>query len=139
MSKSDHNRVSLIGNLGGDPIFREFENGGKVASFSLAINKYWKNDDGEEQQKTTWVDCRINGAGAQIVHDHLSKGRRVFVDGSLVMDTWQDKNDSSKTIQKLRVLVDEVIFLDSRKKDDSASEEGPTAAVGASEESSLPF
>jgi single-strand DNA-binding protein len=123
MSKDDFNKVVLMGNLGDDPIIREFPGGNKTALFSLAVNRSWKDDKGEHR-KTTWVDCRLNGKGADIFQKFMKKGRRVLVEGRLEQDKWTD--DSGAKREKMRVVVREFHFADSRKP-----ENGTAAALAA--------
>jgi len=119
-TKRDFNRVILMGHLGGDPEFKEFENG-KCAYFSLALNKEWTDQSGETHKRGTWVDCRINGGGAEVIKKHMAKGRCLLVEGELVLDKWQTNEGGNR--EKLRVLVDKFYFVGGKPSEGSEEQE----------------
>ncbi|MEL6796778.1 MAG: single-stranded DNA-binding protein, partial [Planctomycetota bacterium] len=68
---------------------------------------------GEDREETTFVDCEVWGRTAEVMSQYLSKGRPVFIEGRLKLDSWQDKNDGSNR-SKLKVVVENFQFIDSR-------------------------
>ena len=105
------NQVTLMGNLTRDPELRQTPNGQNVTSFSLALNRAYKDSGGEWQEVTDYIDCVCWGPLAERVAQYLSKGRRCLVQGRLQSRSWeQDGNKRSK----VEVLANDVTFLDSR-------------------------
>ena len=89
------NKVMLIGNLTRDPELRYTPKGTAVADIGMAINRVWTNDQGERQEETTFVDVTLWGRQAELAQQYLSKGRPVYIEGRLQMDTWEDKSAAS--------------------------------------------
>src|ERR1700729_2098876 len=105
------NQVTLMGNLTRDPELRQTPTGQNVTSFSLALNRAYKDQSGEWQEATDYIDCVCWGPLAERVAQYLSKGRRCLVQGRLQSRSWeQDGNKRSK----VEVLANDVTFLDSR-------------------------
>lgn len=105
------NQVTLMGNLTRDPELRQTPTGQNVTSFSLALNRSYKDASGEWQEATDYIDIVCWGPLAERVAQYLSKGRRCLVQGRLQSRSWeQDGNKRSK----VEVLANDVTFLDSR-------------------------
>ena len=105
------NQVVLMGNLTRDPDLRQTPNGQNVCSFSLALNRSYKDQAGEWKEVTDFVDIVAWGPLGERVAQYLSKGRRCFVQGRLQSRSWEQ--DGQKR-SKLEVLANDVTFLDSR-------------------------
>ena len=98
------NRVILIGNLGKDPEIRYTQGGDPIANFSLATNEVWTDKSGQKQERTEWHQVEIFGKAAQVARDYLSKGRQVYIEGSIRYDEWPDKTTGEKRkATKIRV------------------------------------
>jgi single-strand DNA-binding protein len=102
------NSVQLIGNLGSDPEIRSTNNGGRVATFSLATSKSWKGANGEKQEKTDWHRCVVwnnskGGGLADIVEKYVTKGMKVFVSGRIEYRQWQDKEGQTRYSTEINV------------------------------------
>lgn len=106
------NRVLLIGNLTRDPELRYTPSGSAVAEFGMAINRFWKGQDGNRQEETTFVDITAWGRHAELANQYLSKGRRVFVEGRLKLDQWTSPEGQKRS--KLSVVAENIQFLDTR-------------------------
>jgi len=111
------NQVILMGNLTRDPELRQTPNGQSVVSFSIALNRSYKDASGEWKEATDYVDCVAWAALAERVAQYLSKGRRVLVQGRLQSRSWEQ--DGQKR-SKLETLVNDVTFLDSRGTEEGA-------------------
>ncbi len=81
-----YQKVTIIGNLGGDPEMRYMPDGTAVTSFSVATNRKWKNKNGEPGEETVWLRVSAWRRLAETTHQYLSKGRQVFVEGRLTAD-----------------------------------------------------
>ncbi len=107
------NKVMLIGNLTRDPEVRYTPKGSAVADLAIAVNRTYTVDGGERMEETTYVDVVVWAKLAELAGQYLSKGRRVFVEGRLQMDSWEDRQTGQKRT-KLRVVAENIQFLDSK-------------------------
>jgi single-strand DNA-binding protein len=82
------NHVLLLGNLTRDPELRYTPSGTAVCQLGMALNRRWKDQAGEIQQETTFVDVTVWARQAETVSAYLAKGRAVAVEGRLQLDTW---------------------------------------------------
>lgn len=105
------NQVTLMGNLTRDPELRSIPSGQQVCSFSLALNRSYKDQSGEWQEATDYIDVTAWGPLGERVAQYLSKGRRCLVQGRLQSRSWEQ--DGQKR-SKVEVLASDVTFLDSR-------------------------
>jgi single-strand DNA-binding protein len=105
------NQVTLMGNLTRDPELRQTPNGQSVCSFSLALNRSYKDQSGEWKEVTDYVDVVAWGPLGERVSQYMSKGRRALVQGRLQSRSWEQ--DGQKR-SKVEVLANDVTFLDSR-------------------------
>ncbi len=86
------NKVILIGNLGKDPEVRHFENGGVLASFSLATSEsYTDRETGEKKEHTDWHDVVLWRGLAEVAEKYLHKGTKIYVEGKLKKRSYQDR------------------------------------------------
>jgi single-strand DNA-binding protein len=104
------NKVMLIGNLTRDPELRYTPKGTAVADIAIAINRIWNNEAGQRQEETTFVDVTLWGRQAELAQQYLTKGRGIYVEGRLQMDTWDDKTTGQKR-SKLKVIGENLQFL----------------------------
>ncbi len=118
------NKVMLIGNLTRDPEIKYTPKGTAIAQLGLAVNRSWSNDAGEKQEETTFVDVELFGRVAEIAGEYLRKGRPVFIEGRLKLDTWDDKQSGQKR-SKMRVVGEQLQLLGSR---DGAPQGAPGGA-----------
>lgn len=107
------NKVMLIGNLTRDPEVRYTPKGTAVADIGLAINRYFQNDNGERQEETTFVDVTLWGKQAELAQQYLGKGRPVYIEGRLQLDSWQDKDGQKRN--KLKIVCENMQFLGNRE------------------------
>jgi len=111
------NRVLLIGNLTRDPDLRYTPKGTAVTEIGLAVNRVYTGEDGERKEETTFVDVTLWARLAEIAGQYLKKGRPVFVEGRLQLDTWDDKQTGQKR-SKLRVVAENIQLLGARQEGD---------------------
>jgi len=90
------NKVILIGNLGKDPEVKYTPSGQAVANFSLATTEVGSSKDGNKQEYTEWHRIVAWGRLAEICGEYLSKGKSVYIEGSLKTTSWQDKEGSTR-------------------------------------------
>jgi single-strand DNA-binding protein len=114
------NRVLLIGNLTRDPEVRYTPKGTAVTEIGLAVNRIYSGEDGEKKEETTFVDVTLWARQAEIAGQYLKKGRPVFIEGRLQLDTWDDKQTGQKR-SRLRVVAENLQLLGSRQEGEGAS------------------
>ncbi len=126
------NKVFLMGNLTRDIELKHTPSDQAVATIGLAVNRTFKTRDGENREETTFVDCEAWGRTAEVMSQYLCKGRPVFIEGRLKLDQWDDR-ETGKKRSKLKVVIDNFQFVDSRGGDGGGSggERPAPAAAGA--------
>lgn len=108
------NKVMLIGNLTADPDVRTTPRGNAVTELRLAVNRVTSGpNEGERREEVTYLDVTCWGRQAEIAGQYLAKGRPVFIEGRLQMDTWDDKQTGQKR-SKIRVIAENLQLLGSR-------------------------
>lgn len=112
------NQVTLMGNLTRDPDFKVFDSGACVAQFGLAINERYNDSNGELQESVTFVDIETWNRQAEIASEHLHKGKRVLITGSLKLDQWEDQETQQKR-SKLSVRAYRIIFAETKAEEDA--------------------
>jgi single-strand DNA-binding protein len=110
---ASYNKVMLLGNLTRDPEVKYTPKGTAVTELGLAVNRTYTTDGGEKREETTFVDVTMWGRQAEIAGEYLKKGRPLFVEGRLQLDTWDDKQTGQKR-SKLRVVCENFQMLGSR-------------------------
>lgn len=127
------NQVTLMGNLTRDPELRQTPNGQTVTNFSLALNRSYKDQSGEWQEVTDYIDIVCWGPLAERVAQYLSKGRRCLVQGRLQSRSWEQEGQKRS---KVEVLANDVTFLDSRGGGDDSGSNGNAPATSSAPSSS---
>ncbi len=107
------NKVMLIGNLGKDPELRYTGSGVAVATFSLATNETWKDQDGNQQERTEWHNIVAWRKLAEIAGEYLKKGRKVYIEGRIQTRSYDDKNTGTKRYIT-EIVADNLLLLDPR-------------------------
>jgi single-strand DNA-binding protein len=108
------NKVMLMGNLTRDPEIKYTPKGTAVADIGLAVNRVYSTDQGERREETTFVDVELWGRQAEIAGEYLKKGRPVYIEGRLKLDTWDDKQTGQKR-SKMRVVGETMQLLGGRE------------------------
>ena len=103
------NKVLLIGNLTRDPDVRMMSNGRPVCNFGLALNRNYKDSEGNRKEEVTFVDVECFGPRAEAVAKFFTKGRSIFVEGRLKLDQWESKEGEKRSA--IRVVLDNFEFL----------------------------
>jgi single-strand DNA-binding protein len=135
------NKVMLIGNLGKDPELRYTTSGVAVATFSVATNESWKDQDGNLQERTEWHNIVAWRKLAEICGEWLKKGKKVYIEGRIQTRSYDDKNTGVKKYIT-EIVADSMIMLDSKGGAEAAGERSsgsePAAATGPNDDP-LPF
>lgn len=110
------NRAMLIGNLGSDPVVRYTPAGTAVARFTLATTAAWIDAQGKRQERTDWHRIVAWKRLAELVGEHLKKGRQVYVSGRMQTREWAEKDGTKRW--STEVVADEVQFLGTATRDE---------------------
>jgi single-strand DNA-binding protein len=124
------NRVFLIGNLTRDPEIRYTPKGTAVADIGMAMNRIISSEEGERREEVTYVDVVLWGRLAEIAEQYLKKGRPVFIEGRLQLDSWDDKQTGQKR-SRLRVVAEGLQLLGARGESEPGSWGGPGPGSGS--------
>jgi single-strand DNA-binding protein len=136
------NKVQLIGNLGKDPELKYTPSGVAVATFSIATSESWKDQDGNQQEKTEWHNIVAWRKLAEICGEYLKKGKKVYLEGKL-----QTRNYEKDGVKRYvtEIVADQLIMLDGgggsgagRSSSGSAAESAP-AHADVPKDDDLPF
>ena len=135
------NRIMIIGNVGTDPEMRFTPSGNPVTSFRVATSRFYTTSEGERRQETEWFTVVAWKKQAESCNQFLSKGQRVYVEGSLRTRFWEGR-DGQKRVT-VEVIANRVLFLDRQAVAPLPGEEAPVeatveVAVEASEEEVAP-
>jgi single-strand DNA-binding protein len=124
------NKVILLGNLTRDPEVRYTPKGTAVTELGMAVNRVYTAENGEKREETTFVDVTLWGRTAEIAGEYLKKGRPVFIEGRLQLDTWDDKQSGQKR-SKLKVVGEGLQLIGSRPGGGGGGGGGDEEASGA--------
>lgn len=142
------NKVFLLGRLGSDPKIKHFDNGGKVAEFTLATDDSYKDKQGNKVEQTDWHNIKVNFPKlAEIAEKYLRKGSLVHIEGKVKTRSYDDKDGNKRYVTE--IVCESFKMLDGKRDSggsDYATAEGPTGATGNvgvtgsnTEDSDLPF
>ena len=143
------NKVILLGNLTRDPEVRYTPKGSAVCDLGVAVNRQYTLDSGEKREEVTYVDVVLWSRLAEIAGEYLKKGRPVFIEGRLQLDTWDDKQSGQKR-SKLRVIGETMQLLGGRPPGAAGGSEGgesrsskttppPKSGAAAPDDDEIPF
>ena len=104
------NKVILMGNLTRDPELRYTSGGTAIAKLGLAVNRVWRDAEGQQKEETTFVDVDAFGKQAETLGQYMQKGRPILVEGRLKLDQWEDKN-TGQNRSRLGVVLERFSFV----------------------------
>lgn len=130
------NRVLIAGNVTRDPDVKFLQGDKCVAQFGLAINRRFKDSNGEQKDDTTFVDIEAWGRTAELVGQYLTKGKSCFIEGRLKLEVWDDKNGGGKR-SKLKVIADNVQFTSPREGGDHPADSATDIAPARSQKAPI--
>ena len=119
------NKVMLIGNLGKDPELRYTTSGTAIATFSLATNESWKDQEGNTQERTEWHNIVAWKKLAEICGEWLKKGKKIYIEGRIQTRSYDDKNTGAKKYIT-EIVAENMIMLDGK-----GAADGGSSSVGA--------
>ena len=132
MASRSINKAILIGNLGKDPELRYTSAGVAVATFSVATNESWKDQDGNVQERTQWHNIVAWRKLAEICSEYLKKGSRLYLEGRIQYRNYDDKNGVKRYVTE--IVLDQMVMLDSRGAGASSASSSEADAPPTAEE-----
>jgi len=126
------NKVILIGRLGRDPEVRYTSGGSPVANFSLATDESFKGRNGEKQEHTEWHNIVAWNKLAEICGEYLTKGKLVYIEGTIRSRQWEDKSGNKRT--NYEIIANTMQMLGSRSDAERAAAGGSRPAASQTSE-----
>lgn len=126
------NKVILVGNLGKDPEIKHTPQGKPVAQFSLATNERYKDKDGQWQDRTEWHNIVLWDRLAEVAGEYLKKGGKVYIEGRIRTESWDDKQTGQKKYIT-KIIGSDLVLLGGRGEgggEYGGSSRGASAAGG---------
>lgn len=105
-----YNRVGIMGRFAQDPELRHAQNGAAMVTFTLAVDRDYKDRDSGDRA-TDWIDCVAWRRTGEFIKQYFTKGRMALVEGRIQVRNWTDNNGSKR--KSTEVVVDEIYFADS--------------------------
>lgn len=135
------NKVILIGRLGADPQLKYTPSGKANVTFNLATNAYWKDQDGNQQEKTDWHRIVAWDKLAEVMGEWLKKGSFIYIEGRLQTRSYEDTNGVKRYITEVVATDLEMLGRKGESDLESTDKESPPSPENESksEESDLPF
>jgi single-strand DNA-binding protein len=131
------NKVILIGRLGRDAEIKYTPNGTPVANFSIATDESFKDRNGEQKNRTEWHNIVAYRRLAEICGEYLTKGKLVYIEGSIHSRQWEDKNTGAKRTA-YEIVAFRMQMLGSKADSERASAAAAAPSRAAGEEPSAP-
>ena len=128
------NTVTIVGNLGQDPEIRYTASGVPVASFTVAVNEFYKGKDGQKVKKVHWFRVSAFQRLAEVIGEYCAKGSKVGVRGQLQQRTWQDSEGLNHNLVEIRAR--ELELLSGKNGNPATADEDVPAAA---EDDEIPF
>ena len=126
-------KAIITGNLTRDPELRTTPNGASVCSFSVAVNRVYKDASGEQKEDVSFIDCSAWGKLGEMINQYAKKGTGVLVSGRLDQRSWEDKTTGQKR-SRVEIVADEFNFAGGSNRDggNSYSDNSSTSSAPAS-------
>jgi single-strand DNA-binding protein len=121
-----YNRVMLGGNLTRDPVKQIFPNKVVLCDIGIAVNRRWRDQEGNEMEEVTFVDCVAFSRTAELITQYFKKGDPIFVEGRLRLEQWE--KDGQKR-SKIRVVIENFRFVGKKSDDEGAAQNGGTSST----------
>src|SRR6059036_312459 len=129
MSAGSVNKVILIGRLGKDPEIKYMPSGDAVAKFSLATDEVFKDRSGEQQRRTEWHNIVAWKRLAEICGEYLTKGKQVYIEGSIRSRQWEDQNGIKRTSYEIVANVMKMLGSRADSERAAAAEPAPESEI----------
>ena len=131
-------KAIITGNLTRDPELRTTPNGASVCSFSVAVNRVFKDSNGEQKEDVSYIDCSAWGRLGEMISQYAKKGSGVLVSGRLDQRSWEDKNGGGKR-SRVEIVVEDFNFVGGpRGEGGNSSSLNSNSSIAADSSSEIP-
>ncbi len=137
------NKCMIIGNLGKDPEMRYTPSGQAVTQFTVAVNRNYKDQQGERQEETEWFRVVAWGQQAEFAAEYLRKGAKVYIEGRIQTRQWEGQDGQKRYTTEL--VANTIQNLERRAREDTGDggsqlppERPQRASAGASKQAAQP-
>lgn len=113
-------KAIITGNLTRDPELRTTPNGATVCSFSVAVNRVYRDASGEQKEDVSFIDCSAWGKLGEMINQYAKKGSGVLVSGRLDQRSWEDKTTGQKR-SRVEIVVEDFNFTSNANRDGGSS------------------
>ena len=121
-------KAIICGNITRGPELRTTANGNKVCTFSVAVNRTYKDASGNNQDSVSFIECSAWGKAAEIISQYMKKGSGILVSGRLNQRSWDDK-ETGKKRSAVEIVVEEFSFMGGDRDGSSSSNAGASQDV----------
>ena len=125
-------KAIIAGNLTRDPELRSTPNGNSVCSFSVAVNRVYRDQNGENKEDVSFIDCSAWGKLGETIANYAKKGSGVLVSGRLSQHSWEDKNGGGKR-SRVEIVVEDFNFTGAASGREGGSNYSAPAASASSD------
>jgi len=129
-----------MGNMVRDPEIRVTPKGTAICQFGIAVSRTWKDESGQLREEVAFIDCEAWGRTGENISKYFTKGKPIFVEGRLKLDTWEDKTSGQKR-SRLKVVLETFQFIGGRNDGLAPAAPAPAAPAKSSDEvdEDIPF
>lgn len=124
-------KAIIMGNLTRDPELRSTPSGAQVCSFSVAVNRTYKDSSGQQQESVSFIDCSAWGRAGEIIAQYAKKGSGIMVSGRLDQRSWEDKEGQKRS--RVEIVVEDFNFVGGGNSGARNGEDGASYGGGAAE------
>jgi len=125
-------KAIITGNLTRDPELRTTPNGASVCSFSVAVNRVYRDSNGEQKEDVSFIDCSAWGKLGEMINQYAKKGTGVLVSGRLDQRSWEDKTTGQKR-SRVEIVVEDFNFTGGGNRDGGSSSSSSFGAANMAE------
>lgn len=130
-------KAIITGNLTRDPELRTTPNGATVCSFSVAVNRVYRDASGEQKEDVSFIDCSAWGKLGEMINQYAKKGSGVLVSGRLDQRSWEDKTTGQKR-SRVEIVVEDFNFTGNANRDGGSSYSASDASSSEASTSNIP-
>ena len=130
-------KAIITGNLTRDPELRTTPNGASVCSFSVAVNRVYRDSNGEQKEDVYFIDCSAWGKLGEMINQYAKKGSGVLVSGRLDQRSWEDKTSGQKR-SRVEIVVEDFNFTGGANRDGGSTFSSSSASTEEPAPSDIP-
>lgn len=103
-------KAIVAGNLTRDPEMRATPSGAQACNFTIAVNRVFKGNDGNQQEQTSFIDCVAWGRSGETISQYVKKGSALLVSGRIEQRSWEDKTSGQRR-SRVEIIVEDFSFI----------------------------